>query len=135
MKATPFRAAFERLGPIFFVVTAAVYVYVWVKYPTFTSFMNHLFPYQLPVLIAHVVVAYVTAGTHQRQYKPGPTDDEWDDFGDWPDIPPPTVEVPIWGNSDLSETCHEPTFNINGLPMLVEGFDIHGNPYGTDFND
>jgi hypothetical protein len=61
MQKTRFRAAFDWLALPFLGITAAVYVYAWFKYPSFTEFMKHAFPYQVPVLAAHGGLAYLLA--------------------------------------------------------------------------
>ncbi len=60
-----------------------------------------------------------------------------DDAAEWIETSQAVVTV-IDDAADMSsgdEPGHGPAFNTNGLPMMTDTIDIHGNPYGSSFND
>jgi hypothetical protein len=75
-KRLRFKAAFDWLALPFVAITAAVYVYVWVRYPTFTAFMNHAFPYQVPVIAVHCGLAYLVATAKPPRQESGQAEDD-----------------------------------------------------------
>lgn len=92
-----FKQAFERLAPIFVVLTGCMYLYVWLKYQDVLSFLSNMFPHLAPLLAAHVYLAFVASRNHTIAAGPEyveEDDDDWDE-GLW--VNPGTGAVMIGG--------------------------------------
>lgn len=128
-----FKAAAKRLGPLFVVMTAAMYVYVWAKHPGLVDFLDHAFPYQVPLVILHAAIAYAAA--KNPEYGQSSTSSNSEGFTQIEGVQVADTDTDnSWADFRMSDDMFEsPTFNpANGLPMVDSCIDIEGNLYGTD---
>lgn len=128
-----FRAAANRLGPLFIVITAAMYVYVWKKHPGLVDFLDHVFPYQLPLVVLHAAFAYAAA--KNPEYGQASTSANSEGFPQIEGVQVADTDSDnSWADFSMPDDMFEsPIFNpANGLPMVDSCIDIEGNLYGTD---
>ena len=89
-----------------------MFVYVWSKHPGLVNFLDHAFPYQVPLLVLHAVIAYAAARRPEQHMPAGgnyPYADDDDMFGK---VNP-----------------------ASGLPMIGPCCDVQGNAYGSSGDD
>jgi hypothetical protein len=109
-----FKFVFERLAPLFVVLTLGMYAYVWNRYPNVLEFLRHVFTHQVPLLAAHTYLAFMIT-LNQNCVSPGEAVGE-DEFS-W--------EEELWINPGT------------GAPMIggVGGVDVLGYPFGSGPGD
>jgi len=107
-----FKAAFERLAPLFAVMTVCMHVYVWLRYQDLKAFLDNMFLHLAPLLAAHAYLAFLASNNYVNVPVCSEEDSEVDAFG--------------W-NEDLCVNPH------TGAPMIggIGGIDATGYTYGS----
>lgn len=107
-----FRESYILIAPLFLVLNVGLEAYLWVRYGGFLEMMHHLFPYMVPLLVGHVVAAFIRT------------------------LPP--AQQATWVADDDDEGIETIVVNPGtGSPMVggAGGVDTMGYMYGSGPND